>query len=413
MTSRERVLAVINHKEADRVPIDCGGMRSAGISAIAYANLKKHLGITTGEIKIYDVLQQLAYPEEFMFERFKLDAVDLGRVFLDQKTDWFDWTLKDGTPALKPNFFKYELKPDGEVLTTWKSGIPLGRMPKSSLYFDQIYWPLSRLDEIPDPMPNDPGEMMWDIPTPPWHLDLTEENLKYIGAKAKELYETTDYAIMTPVGCNFLELGMMWRGMENFLCDLAADPEGSERLFDKLLELHMAKLEKILPYIGPYVQVLHLNDDYGSQNGPMISPDVYRKMIKPRQKKLNEFIKSKCDCKLLLHCCGGIYELIPDLIDAGFDILNPVQTSCRNMEPERLKKEFGKDITFWGGGCDTRHILPNGTPDEVERHVRERLEIFAPGGGFIFNPVHNIMANIPPENIVRMYETAIKYGSYK
>jgi uroporphyrinogen decarboxylase len=412
MTSRERVLAAINHKEPDRVPIDCGGMRSAGISAIAYANLKEYLGITSGEIKVYDVLQQLAYPEDFMFERFQLDVVDLGRVFLNREEDWFDWTLKNGAKARMPKFFKYTAGPGNEVLIYWKSGIPLGKMPESSLYFDQCHWPLADLDEIPDPFPDKVGEMMWDIPTPPWDLDLTDENLEYIAAKAKELYETTDYAIMTPVGCNFLEIGMMWRGMENFLCDIAADPAGAERLFERLMELHIEKLSRILPYIGPYVQILHLNDDYGSQNGPLISPEVYRKMIKPRQKKVNDYIKSKCDCKLLLHCCGGIYELIPDLIEAGFDILNPIQTSCRNMEPRKLKNEFGRDITFWGGGCDTRDVLPGATPDEIEEHVRERMEIFSPGGGFVFNPVHNIMANVPPENIVRMYETAIKYGNY-
>lgn len=413
MNSRERVITALNHNEPDRIPIDCGGMRSAGISAVAYSNLKKYLGINDGSVKIYDVLQQLAYPESFMFEKFKLDVIDLGQAFNKNDDDWFDWKLKEGTSAKMPKFFKHKFKPNGDVETFWKSGIALGKMPKSSYYFDQIYWPLGDLEEIPDPMPDDVGEMMWDIPTPPWDLDLTKENLEYIGAKAKELYETTDYAIMTPVGCNLLEIGMMWRGMENFLCDLVADPLGAERLFDRLTEMHIAKLEKILPYIGPYVQVLHLNDDYGSQNGPIISPKVYRELIKPRQRKICEFIKSKCDCKILLHCCGGIYELIPDLIEAGIEILNPVQTSCRNMDPLRLKREFGKDITFWGGGCDTRDILPNGTPDEIERHVRERIEIFAPDGGFVFNPIHNIMANIPPENIIRMYETAIKYGRYK
>lgn len=412
MTPRERVLASINHKEPDRVPIDCGGMRSAGISAVAYSNLKKYLGIKSGEIKIYDVLQQLAYPEEFMFERFQLDVVDLGRTFLQNDKDWFDWTLKNGEKAKMPSFFKYTEEPSGDILTYWKSGVPLGRMPKSSLYFDQCHWPLSDLEEIPDPFPANVGEMMWDIPTPPWDMDLTEENLAYIGSKAKDLFENTDYAIMTPVGCNFLEIGMMWRGMENFLCDMAADPAGAERLFDRLMELHIEKLSKILPHIGPYVQILHLNDDYGSQNGPLISPEAYRNMIKPRQKKVNDYIKSKCDCKLLLHCCGGINELIPDLIDAGFDILNPVQTSCRNMEPEKLKKEYGRDVTFWGGGCDTRSVLSGATADEIEKHVRERLEIFSPGGGFVFTPVHNIMANVPPENIVRMFETVLKYGRY-
>lgn len=413
MTSRERVLAVLDHKEPDRIPIDCGGMRSAGIAAIAYAKLKRHLGMESDEIKVYDVLQQLAYPEDFMFKRFKLDVVDLGRVFLDKPGDWFDWTLKDGSPAKMPRFFKYEITPGGDVLTSWKSGRPLGRMPKSSLYFDQIYWPMGEFDEIPDPIPYETAEMMWDIPTPPWDLDLTDANLEYIAARAKELYETTDYAIMTPVGCNLLEIGMMWRGMENFLCDVAADRRGVERLFDKITELHIAKLGRILPYIGPYVQILHLNDDYGSQNGPLISPEFYREVIKPRQRKIVDFIKSKSNCRILLHCCGGIYELIPDLIEAGIEILNPVQTSCRNMEPERLKKEFGEYITFWGGGCDTRNVLPNATPDEIERHVRERIEILAPGGGFVFNTVHNIMADVPPENIVRMYDTVIKYGHYK
>jgi uroporphyrinogen decarboxylase len=198
--------------------------------------------------------------------------------------------------------------------------------------------------------------------------------------------------------------------MDNFLMDLFIDEANVERLLEVLMESHLATLEKVCAAVGDVCDILRFGDDLGIDSGPFMPPEIYRKLFKPRHTRLCEYVHSHSTMKTFLHSCGSIYKLMPDLIEAGYDVINPVQTNCVDMEPERLKTEFGRDICFWGGGCDTRSVLNRGTPAEVRDHVRERLEILSPGGGFVFNTVHNILPEVPPQNITAMFEAVAEFG---
>jgi len=227
-----------------------------------------------------------------------------------------------------------------------------------------------------------------------------------------ELYEKTDYSICLRIGGNQVESGFSIRGMENYLCDIYLDKKGVNRMLDILMEDYMGKIKKIIEGVGKYIDILMFADDMGGQDGPLISPEIYREMFKPRHKLMWNYVHDRSDCKVFFHCCGSIMELIPDLIEAGIDILNPVQTTAKNMEPERLKKEFGKDIIFQGGCCNTSEVLARGSVREVEEDVKKRISILGKGGGLIFNQIHNILADVPPQNIIKMFESAYKYGQY-
>ena len=254
---------------------------------------------------------------------------------------------------------------------------------------------LEALRRYPWPDPHDPGRT---------------EGLK---DRALKLYETTDYAlVLDAAGFGIFETGWMLRGFENFLMDLAAEPKFAEALMQGVADYYIALYDRVLAEAGEYLQVVMIGDDLGTQNGPMISPETYRKLVKPAQKRVWQFLKSKTKARLFLHSCGSVRKLIPDFIELGLDILNPVQVAAKDMDPKELKREFGKDLTFWGGGCDTQKVLTFGTPDEVEREVRRRIADFAPGGGFVFNQIHNIQPQVPPENILRMFETVLQYGVY-
>ena len=210
-------------------------------------------------------------------------------------------------------------------------------------------------------------------------------------------------------GCNLFEWGTFLRRIDNFLMDLVLCPAEVERFLDALMERHLASLEKICQAVGDVVDIIRLGDDLGMNTGPFMSPNTYRKLFKPRHTILCDYIKANSSLHTYLHSCGSIYKLMPDLIEAGFEILNPVQTNARDMQPERLKAEFGQDVVFWGGGADTRSVLNQAAPSQVKDHVRENIEILAPGGGFVFNPIHNILPDVPPENIVAMFEAVNEY----
>ena len=217
-------------------------------------------------------------------------------------------------------------------------------------------------------------------------------------------------AIVFNAECNLLEWGVYLRRMDNFLMDLYTDPQQVERLEDILLQRQLESLGKVIEAVGDAVDVFRFADDLGMDQGPYMSPTVYRTIFKPRHKALCDAVKKHTKAFTCLHSCGSVYELIPDLIEAGFDCLNPVQTNCVNMEPRRLKQEFGSELVFWGGGCDSRSVLNFGTTEEVRRDVLERLEIFSPGGGFVFCPIHNILPDVPPENIEAMFEAAAEFN---
>ncbi|MCD6291803.1 MAG: methyltransferase, partial [Anaerolineae bacterium] len=241
----------------------------------------------------------------------------------------------------------------------------------------------------------------------------SDEALARLRAEARRLYQETDYAVMGAFGGNILESGQGLRGWEQFMLDLAYGGSFLETFLELLTENHLRNLERYLAAVGEYIQIIQMGDDLGTQRGPQISIDTYRRWIKPYQKRIYNWVHEHYpDIYVFLHSCGSIYAFIPDLIEIGVDILNPVQTSAYDMDPVRLKREFGRDITFWGGGVETQSTLPNGTPDDVRQQVRERLDIFAPGGGYVFNQVHNIQHGVPSENIIAMFDTASTYGIY-
>jgi len=411
MTARERVLTAIAHKEPDRVPVDQGSMRSTGIMAVAYNRLKDFLSIREPPTKLYDLIQQLAQPDPWYLHRFQADAVDLGHAFPIQ---WQPWTLPDGSPALAPTWFKPERR-NGELLVRSPEGIVIGRMPPSALYIEQCYWPLAGPDGLDnyEPLEEKMQLVTWAaLPTAPFHPPVDEDRRKTIGKLAEQLYRTTDYAIALSVGCNLLEWSQFLFGMENTFYYLAAEKRKMARFLDRLTEVHLESLSRLLPNIRGWVQILVVGDDLGMQTGPQISRETYRELFLPRHRKIYDYARRLSGAHIFLHSCGGLYQLIPDLIEAGVEILNPVQTGARYMEPERLKREFGRDLTFWGGGCDTQHVLAQGTPEQVREDVRRRLETFMPGGGYVWAPIHNVMADVPPENVLAMAEAVAEYGRY-
>jgi len=408
MTRRERVLSAIAHKPPDRVPVDLGAMRSTGMTAIAYGRLKAHLGIGPGATRVYDVVQQLAQPEPEILDLAGSDVVDLGRTFLTEPFDWKPFELAGGLPAEIPAYANI-VRHDGGWIARHADGTVIGAMPKDAFYLSQKCFPLREWDgkdrAVLDRLPELMEKVTWSaLPSAPFHKPLTPEHLAEIRRRAKTLFETTDYAVMIGFGGNLLEWGEYLCGMDRFLMDLAEDRPKAEALLDRLVEMHLSNIEKVLDAVEGYVQVIQMGDDLGTQLATVVSPRMYREIFKPRHRIIYERVRRRKGIHLFLHSCGAIADIIPDLVEIGVEILNPVQTSGRGMEPGRLKREFGKDLVFWGGGCDTRDVLPDGTPDAVRRHVRERIEILGEGGGFVFCQVHNILPNVPPANIVAMYE---------
>jgi uroporphyrinogen decarboxylase len=414
MTRRERVLAAIDHRKPDRVPVDIGAMRSTGITAAAYGRLKEYLGLRDGATRVYDVVQQLAQPEPAVLDYWDADVVDLGRVFLTEEADWKDFVLPDGQPAKIPAYARLSGDGAGGWLALAEDGKPIGAMPKGAYYLSQTHFPLQDWDgsdlRVLDRLPELMGKVTWSaLPTAPHHNPPTPENLAEVRRRAQTLFETTDYAIMIAFGGNLLEWGQFLCRMDQFFIDLIETPRKAAALLDKLVEVHLANLAKILPAVDGFVQIIQMGDDLGTQQALEISPRLYREVFKPRQRILFEAIKKSSSLRIFFHSCGAVADVIPDLIEVGVDVLNPVQTSARGMDPARLKREFGNDITFWGGGCDTQRVLPSAPPDEIGAHVRERLETFAPGGGFVFTQVHNIMPHVPPRNIAAMVEAVRRY----
>ena len=404
MNRRERVLAALNHCEPDRTPVDIDGYRSSGIAALAYVKLRKYLGLPEKTVYVYDPIQQLARVDEDVLERLGGDTVEMGRGFPLGESAWADWELPDGTPCKIPAWALPE-RHDRDWVLRSRSGRILARMPQGGFYFSQEYFPFADqcdLENIQGAL----AESMWTgISIPPGPLAEGPEGLKKLAEGAKALRSRTDRAIIGIFGGSLFETGQFLFRNDNYFLLLAGEPAKAHDFLDRLVEMHLANLEKFLGAIGKYIDVILFSDDLGMQTGPQISPAMYREFFKPRHRIMWERAKKLAEVKVKLHCCGGVRELFPDLIEAGLDAINPVQISCRGMDARELKAEFGRDIVLWGGGCDTQDILPNATPEAVRRHVQRQLEILGPGGGFVFQQVHNIQPNVPPENIVAMYDS--------
>jgi len=409
MNSRERVVAALNHRQPDRPPVDLGGHRTSAIQAIAYARLKTALGITSGHTYVYDMIQQLAITEPEVMDALRLDVVELGRAFLLDDRDWKDWVLPDGTPCKIPAYVNVERRGDDWYLLS-DDGQDLAVMMSGMLYFDQVDWPLAGCDFEHEEFPVERlrearRHSMWSaVPTPGGHLPLSEDGLRQLADGARALRASTDRAVVGIFGGNYFEGSQFLFGPQQYLTYMGLYPEACIRLSESLCQLYLDDLEKWLPAVAPYIDVLNVGDDLGGQNGPLLSPAMYRRYFKPYHAKVWRRARELADVKILLHSCGGIEPLLDDLIDAGVDAVNPVQITARDMGARHLKAAFGDRLTFWGGGCDTQVVLPSGTPDEVRAHVREQVAVLGEGGGFVFTQVHNVQADVPPENILAMLE---------
>ncbi len=413
MTPRQRILAAIAHREADRVPVDLGATPSSGISAIAYNKLTSHLQLDVGPAKIYDVVQQLAQVDDAVLDHFAIDVIDLGRTFNTSAGDWKPIQLSDGSTALHPQWFTPRREDDGSYTALHADGTPIAMMPAGGTFFDQTCFPY--VDGYPDQFDDldaAMGKVLWSaLVHSPWDHAGEPDFWQTLRSHAIKLRQTSDRAVMIVAGCNLFEWGTFLRRMDNFLMDLAAEPDHVQRLLDALMQRHLAMLEKLCAAVGDVVDIIRFGDDLGMDGGPFMSPDTYRKLFKPRHAQLCAYVHKHSQMHTFLHSCGGIRPLLPDLIEAGFEILNPVQTNCTGMEAAQLKRDFGDAVTFWGGGADTRHVLNRKSPREVADHVKQRLDIFSPGGGYVFNTIHNILPEVPPQNIAAMFEAVANFNA--
>ncbi len=400
MNSRQRVLAAINHQQPDRVPIDFGGTRQTGIHAAAYHRLKERLGIRT-PTRVYDLYQMLAEIEQPVLDRFGADVLGLQRpavAFGIRNENWKPWQLPDGTPVLVPGGFNPEAEPGGSLLLRKPDGSPLARMPKDGFYFD-------RLDKYPGAAHADPQTL--DIPM------LSPEDCDHLGAQAEVLYHNTDKALICAMGPPYeLFYGLGTGDFQAWMITLATEPQYVADLLGRLTDAWLENLRRFYAAVGDRVHILQFNDDLGTQDAPFLSPRMFRELIMPHYRRGLEWVHRHTSMKVFMHNDGAIYPLIPLLIEMGVDILNPVQTTARGMDPHRLKAEFGDRLVFWGAACDCQHTLTFGTPQQVADEVEQNISILAPGGGYVLAPVHNIQANVPPENIIALFDAALGFAAH-
>lgn len=383
--SKERVITTLNHKEPDKVPLDIGGTDVTGITLGAYKGLLSYWGKPRKNIKFVDIVQQIVEIDEEILREF---GADTRGVFPSLPSSW---QLKIEDENTHTSFID-------EWGIKWV-------MPKNyGKYYDMFSHPLS-------------GEITFEeIENYSWPNPQDDQRFKKVKDRLQQLRNNTPYASLHggALGAGTFELALWLRGFEDFYCDLVTDSGRACALLDKIVDLKIQYWEKALAEFGEYIDVAVEWDDLGAQETSLISPQLYRKYIKPRHRKLFSAIKKTSPKRIyvFLHSCGSIYDLIPDLIEIGVDIINPVQMGARKMDPKILKKEFGKDIVFWGGGIDTQKTLPYGSKQQIVDEVKRKIEELAPGGGFVFSAIHNIQHDVPPENIISMLDAFHKYAEY-
>jgi len=374
MKPRERALVALNHQEPDRIPIDLGSTIVTTTTRIAYNNLRDYLGMEPDpNVVISHRQMDTVYPKEDLLQRYQ---VDFRPVYLQGP-----WYFKSHELPDDSFFDEYNLH--------WK---------KASYYYDVIERPLAQIETI-----RDLDHVAWPDPYDPGRVAGVHE-------AAQRLFETTDYLIVADIMClGPFEGACFLRGYEEFLTDLYWNPELAKGILEKILETDIALWDLFLQHVGDKVQVVAQGDDLGIQRSMYIKPDMYRKIIKPLHKRLYDFLHSKTQAKVFMHTCGSVYDVIPDLIECGVEILNPIQRSAAKMDIARLKKEFGKDLCFWGGAIDVQQVLPFASLQEIEDEVKRTIDILAPGGGYVFVPSHNIQADVTPDRFHQVYETVLEY----
>lgn len=421
MNSRERVQLTINHQEADRVPLDLGGCGQTGMHVSTVYALRQALQLDPPgtPVKVVEPFQMLGEIKPDLQAALHIDVVGLGgkiNFFGFKNEGWKPWTTFDGTPVLVPELFNTELDENGDLLMYPEgdtSAPASAKMPSGGFYFDAII----RQPPIDDAALNvaDNLEEFGPIPA---------DELVYLKEQAEVLYTQTDKAIMLALGgMGFGDIALVpgvtlrhpkgIRDVAEWYMSTVTRRDYIQQVFERQCEIALSNLPRVYEAVGERVMVAWISGtDFGAQNNCFISPKAFRTLYKPYYQRVNEWIHQNTGWKTFIHSCGSILPIIPDIIEAGFDILNPVQTSAANMDPAVLKQRFGQQVTFWGGGVDTQSVLPFGTPDDVRAQVRRRLQVFGPGGGFVFNPIHNVQARVPVENLLAMYQTHREYSGY-
>ncbi len=385
MNSRERILNALNHLEPDQIPFDLAGTTWTGISNTAYRNLLNYLGMNKEEPVWSDVIQQIVIPSELFFSKYDSDVRGL---FPLTSHNWdVNSKLVD-----KGNFFEYS--------DEWGF---VHHFPKNGFWFTIVKHPLENVGfEDQDIIENH----IWPDASNP---------LRFAGLREKAISFRQQEKIVFVKGlcAGLFEMHQRIRGTENAMTDPFLYPLNSDKLIGKLADLKIEFWDAALSELGDLVDIVGEGDDYGTQHSQLIDPEQFRAYYKPHFIRVFHFIREIAPhVKIMFHSCGNVRQVIPDLIEMGVEILNPVHINATGMEPVQLKKDFGKDIVFWGGGVDTQKILPSGTPQEVADDVKRNIDALAPGGGFVFSAVHNIQAEVPPQNILAMFEAFNRFGNY-
>jgi hypothetical protein len=410
MNSRQRVLKAIDHEEPDRVPVDLGGSIVSGIMAGALVQLRQELGLA-GPVRVYDTFQMLGEVTADLVERLDLDLLPVEPEAITfphlHNRDYKPWRLFDGSEVMMPGNFEVEISPDGDWLLHENSDPTrpvVARMPRNGFYFDKA--DITAWDQDFKP------PSLESLRNSGWRR-LTDNELHYLQQKAAVLRRTTDKALVL-TNWNEATLGPPSVGsIPEWLVLMATDQPYVKELMDLGAEIALDNLRLYREALGDTIDIIHIDGyDYGSQRSEMFSPAMFEQFHEPCYRVQCDWIHEHTPWKIAKHCCGSIPQLIEPMIRAGIDILNPVQTSAAGMDPRWLKDTFGDRITFWGGGIDTQRVLPFGTPEDVQRDVIDRLRILGPGGGFIWNSIHNIQYDVPPDNIIAALDTAREYGTY-
>jgi len=413
MTSRERVQASLEHRTPDRVPRDFGSTGVTGISASFLFKLRRELGLSEKPIRMFCPYQMLGEVDDELRRILKIDTIPIwpqGNLFGFDNTPVKEFIMNDGTPVIVPECFNTSYEADGRLFQYArgdKSFPPSGVMPKGGFYFDATVRvpPVDEDDEL------DPNDNLEEF------VLLSDEALRIAENAAKELYNNTEYAIVcggpggTALGDIALVPGTMLpepkgvRDIEDWYVSPLIRPDYIKEVFERQTDIALANLKMFYQAVGDCVSVIKIcGADFGNQMSLMISPDVFKEIYLPYYKKMTDWIHENTKWKVFKHSCGAIEPLLPHFIEAGFDILNPVQISATNMEPEHLKTKYGDKFTFWGGGIRTQSTLPYGTPSEIKAEVKQLASTFGDGGGFVFNTIHNVQPDIPVENFLAMIE---------
>lgn len=421
MTSRERIIATIHHQQPDRVPIDLGATGQTGMSASTMYRLRKALGLPEKPIEISEIFQLLGKPDQDLLDYVGVDVIGINNpsnMFGVPDSKLKPFRMPDGTPTLISDKNEYDVKEDGSVFMYPQGNRnvpPSGHMPAGGFFFDNI----NREDEYDEDNLTPREDFKDDFGI------MSDEVARYVEEKVDRAYKETDYGIIGNLGGFGLGDSAMVPGphvlhpqgirkFDEWLMAHMLFPEYIQEVFEMQTEVMLKNLEIYRQAVGDKIQIVWISGtDFGTQNGEFFSTDIFRELYKPYYKRINDWVHQNTPWKTFYHCCGSIVNYLDDFVDMGVDILNPVQVSAKGMDPHMLKDKYGDKLVFWGGGIDTQRVLPFGTPDEVRAQVRERLEIFSQGGGYVFNPIHNVVGKTPVENLIAMYEAFHEFNEGK